>query len=141
MSEFWCLDTGYSIQRLATVVSSDVIDERVFCPVNPRPEHQSWTPRALASLISPQVTVEVRHNKRDRRIIWSFGHDHCIFHEQVVRDMQRQGFNGFSARSAKVRFCDGILSDEYQRVRVTGWGGVARVESGIRLLADCPGLQ
>src|SRR5947209_311907 len=139
MSEFFCLDDVYSIQRLATVMSSDEVDERVLCPVNP--EHQSWSLRARASRISPQVTVEVRHNKRDDRIIWSFGHDHCIFHKQIVAEMESLGFTGCSSRPAKVRFRDGVLSDEYQLVRATGWGGIARPESGIQLIEDCPGCD
>jgi hypothetical protein len=50
-----------------------------------------------------------------------------------------EGLSGFELLPATVRFRDGVLSREYKRLLVTGWGGAARPESGVRLIHACPG--
>jgi hypothetical protein len=53
--------------------------------------------------------------------------------------MAEHGLTGFVLRPAKVRFRDGLVSEEYRQLVVTGWGGIARPESGIHLLEACAG--
>jgi hypothetical protein len=55
--------------------------------------------------------------------------------------MRSQGFTGFSLRPATVRFRDGFVSRDYQRLVVTGWAGVAHPSSGIRLVKSCTGCD
>jgi hypothetical protein len=42
---------------------------------------------------------------------------------------------------AKVTFQDGGTSDEYCEFIVTGWAGVAPLESGVHVVEDCPGCH
>ena len=80
----------------------------------------------------------VKHNRREERIIW--GLDIAV-HQSVVGDLERQGFTGFRSRPAKVTFLDGKTSDDYREFIVTGWAGVVRPESGMRMLDSCPGCK
>jgi len=45
---------------------------------------------------------------------------------------------GFRLKPVTVRFRDGHLSSEYYHLVVVGWAGIARSESGIRLIESCP---
>jgi hypothetical protein len=84
--------------------------------------------------------VQVGHNKRDQMLIWTWPPwPFAIIHDRLVENLRSEGFTGHALRPATVRFRDGALSDEYKRLLVTGWGGMARPESGIRLKHACPG--
>lgn len=78
----------------------------------------------------------LRHNRRNEHITW--GGDVAI-HASVLEEFAKEGFTGFRTKPAKVTFLDGMTSDEYREFIVTGWAGVARPESGMRLLDSCPG--
>jgi hypothetical protein len=78
----------------------------------------------------------LKHNRRDEHILW--GRDIAV-HASVIEKFKSQGFTGFRTKSAKVTFADGATSDEYKELIVTGWAGIARPESGMRLLDSCPG--
>ena len=77
----------------------------------------------------------VKHNDRSEHIIW--GSDVAV-HASVIEQFEREGFTGFRTQPAKVTFLDGQTSDEYREFTVTGWAGVVRPESGMRLLDNCP---
>src|SRR5579872_819751 len=85
--------------------------------------------------ISPLHYV-VKHNERRGQMIWG---PQIAVHENVVERLEREGFSGFRTQPAKVTFLDGEVSDEYREFTVTGWAGVVRPESGMRLLESCPG--
>ncbi|MBV8436931.1 MAG: hypothetical protein JOY95_05395 [Silvibacterium sp.] len=78
----------------------------------------------------------VKHNDRQEHMIWG---GVIAVHEGVVERLEREGFSGFRTRPARVTFLDGGTSDEYREFTVTGWAGVVRPESGMRLLDSCPG--
>lgn len=137
MDEFFCLDSIFSEQLLAKVIASDMLDERVQCPIDPA--HQLWSPRAQASRVNPEIHVEVRHSRRDQSMIWTWTGRHCLLHNNVLAQMATRGFTGYESRRAWVRFRDGRLSDEYHRIAVRGWGGTARPESGVRIAEGCIG--
>jgi len=137
MGEFFLLDQVFSQQLVGEVVKSDAVDEGVQCPANP--EHQPWSDRALASRVNPHLEVEVRHNKRDHMMIWTRATRDCLVHTGLLTKMRSAGFTGYSVRPAIVRFRDGFVSYEYQRLGITGWGGLARTESGIQLVEQCSG--
>jgi hypothetical protein len=85
------------------------------------------------------ANVRVSHNKRDADLIWTWPvRQFIIAHDRFVARMQAEGFSGYSLRPATVRFRDGFLSDEYKRLLITAWGGLARPESGVRLQQACP---
>jgi hypothetical protein len=78
----------------------------------------------------------LNHNHRDEHILWGSS---IAVHSSVVERFEREGFTGFCTKPAKVTFLDGETSDEYREFIVTGWAGVARPESGMKLLDSCPG--
>jgi hypothetical protein len=85
------------------------------------------------------LALEVKHRKRDQLMIWSFSQP--VVHASLLAEFAARGFTGYRLRPAAVRFRDGYLSQDYQELCVTGWAGLARPESGIRLLEDCPGCS
>lgn len=118
---------------------------------NPSPGGGEWTPCKAENAHARSVTqpddrhldrtarVRVSHNKRDQDLIWtSPPWPFVVVHDRFVGRIQAEGFSGYSLRPATVRFRDGFLSHEYKRLLVTGWGGLARPESGVRLTWACP---
>jgi len=81
---------------------------------------------------------EVKHNKRDERMIWGAG---VSVHQSLVEEFAKEGFTGYRLKPALVRFRDGSTSDEYHEFVVTGWAGMASPESGIKLLESCPACE
>ena len=104
--------------------------ERTPCPSSP--EHKASRRR-----IGP-LHHFVKHDKRDEQIIWGLG---VAIHERVIEQFQREGFTGFRTKPAKVTFRDGETSDEYLEFIVTGWAGVASSQSGVQVVATCPGCK
>jgi hypothetical protein len=84
------------------------------------------------------LSLEVKHNRREEQIIWLWLGG-LVVHEQLLDAFQEQGFTGYRANPATVRFRDGVISTEYLEFIVTGWAGIASPESGIRLVESCPG--
>jgi len=83
-----------------------------------------------------QLHHYLKHDRRDEHILW--GGDVAI-HESVLARFENEGFSGYRTKPAKVTFLDGSTSDEYREFIVTGWAGVVRPESGMRLLDSCSG--
>jgi hypothetical protein len=77
----------------------------------------------------------VNHNDRNEYIVWG---TELAVHASVIEQFEREGCTGFCTKPAKVTFLDGKTSDEYREFTVTGWAGVVRPESGMRLLESCP---
>jgi len=76
--------------------------------------------------------------KKRHLMIWTMNSE-CLVHEDLIRALRKEAFSGFELRDATVRFRDGSVESElYKELIVTGWGGRARPESGIRLLRQCP---
>jgi hypothetical protein len=79
---------------------------------------------------------QLNHNSQDEMIIWGmFG---CVIHQDVLAAFKKEGFTGYRLRPATVRFPDGTISQRYRELIVTGWAGIARPESGIRIMKSCP---
>jgi hypothetical protein len=137
MREFFCLDSPESEQLIGKVVKSTQMRERASCPIDP--DHQFLSDRARISYFNRELQVTVKHNKRDHMMIWAGVPEQCLVHTQLIREMESAGFTGFSCRPATVRFRDGFVTDDYCRLAVSGWGGLARPESGIHLVEACSG--
>jgi len=72
--------------------------------------------------------------KKRHPMIWTVYRE-CLVHEDLIRAFRKEAFSGFELRDAAVRFRDGSIESElYKELIVTGWGGRARPESGIRFL-------
>lgn len=104
--------------------------ESTPCPVSR--EHKSTKHR------NGPLRHFVKHNKRDEKIIWGF---EVAVHQSVIEQFDRQGLTGFRTKPATVTFLDGATSDEYREFIVTGWAGVASPESGVHVVASCPGCK
>jgi hypothetical protein len=82
------------------------------------------------------LAVEVKHNNRGEAIIWAWISG-CLVHERLLEEFRRRELTGYRVRDASVRFRDRLVSAEYRELIVTGWAGVARPESGIRVVKSC----
>jgi hypothetical protein len=79
------------------------------------------------------------HNRREELMIWwLFG---CVIHERLADEFEQQGFTGYQLRQATICFRDGHRSNEYHELIVTGWAGMAPIESGIHLIETCPACR
>ena len=85
-----------------------------------------------------QLHYVLKHNDRNQHMIWG---PQIALHHSVVERFEREGFSGFRTQPASVTFLDGATSDEYREFTVTGWAGVVRPESGMRLLDSCSGCM
>ena len=87
-----------------------------------------------------EAAIEVSHSKRDQLMIWLVSGEVAV-HRTVLLEMENQRVSGYRSRPATVQFRDGSVSTDYSEIIVTGWAGVAPVESGIRLVEECPGCH
>jgi hypothetical protein len=98
------------------------------CPVYPE--------RHRGNRRTSELFVEVMHNRRNESLIFTF--TDVLIHSRLADQLTQRGMNGFRTKPASVRFRDGTVSREYCEFLVTGWGGVANPESGVRLIQECP---
>ncbi|HET9408154.1 MAG TPA: hypothetical protein VFO39_13020 [Candidatus Sulfotelmatobacter sp.] len=83
-----------------------------------------------------ELALQVKHNHTDESIIWAWV-DGCVIHQRLLEEFAKREFSGYRLRPATVRFRDGAISKDYRELVVTGWAGVARPESGIRIVKSC----
>jgi hypothetical protein len=86
------------------------------------------------------LALEVKHNDRNEIIIWPWLGT-CVLHKRLVTEFSRHKLTGYRLREATIRFRDGVVSSDYRELVVTGWAGVARPESGVRVLKSCPACR
>lgn len=84
--------------------------------------------------------LQVKHNRRDELIIWQWISG-LVVHKSLLGKFADCGFTGYRLKPATVRFRDGAVSQDYQELIVTGWAGVARPESGIKVVKSCPACR
>jgi hypothetical protein len=132
MITYFHLGRPDSERLLADIITASASFERSPCPITR--EHLDGN-RRLSNL-----ALKVKHNDRDEKMIWTWGGE-CLVHEQLAEAFHRRGITGFTLRPATLRFRDGFLSNDYSELVVTGWAGVARPESGIRVLKSCPACR
>src|SRR5260370_3893130 len=83
-----------------------------------------------------ELVLKVKHNNRDETIIWPWISG-WVIHERLLADVRQRGLTGYQLRPPTVGFSDGGESKDYRELVVTGWAGVPRAASGIRLLHSC----
>jgi hypothetical protein len=72
-------------------------------------------------------------------IVWTWQRD-CLLSDRVVNLINSEGLTGLTFRTAVSRSVSKQpLQQNYQELVVTGWGGTARPESGIKLQENCSG--
>jgi hypothetical protein len=137
MTEFFLLKWEYS-ERLLAEWWYDISAARTQCTVNPE-EHAPMTRRSLENLWGARIDAQVSHDKRDEPVIWTTPFPRCLVHDRFAAELRSLCFKGLRFGPATVRFRNGFVSDEYKRLVVTGWAGIAHPESGVRLLKCCSG--
>jgi hypothetical protein len=106
--------------------------EKLPCPISH--EHVDGLRRVS------DLALEVKHDSRDEKIVWRWI-EGCVVHESLVAEFRKGGLTGYRLRPSTVRFRDGGISKDYQELIITGWAGIARPESGIRVTKRCPRCQ
>jgi hypothetical protein len=111
---------------------SDEVDlETVKCPAHPG--HQRAGKRLTdLSVVLPKATMD--------DFVWTWMSD-CLIKESVIENLKRAGCTGFQTRPVKltVKGAPRAKLPIYRELVVTGWGGEAGSESGIKLITRCPG--
>lgn len=127
--------TYYSLDRPAdALIASFAKDVQHWVegpPCSANPSHRN---RRRVS----KMTLEVKHNRRDEKLIASIFPERLI-HASLADEFASHELTGYRLRPATVRFRDGQVSEDYSELIVTGWAGVARPESGIHLIESCKG--
>ena len=103
--------------------------EILSCPITD--EHLDGSRRVS------ELAWQMTHNDRKELLIWDWI-EGCVIHQTVLDEFSKRGISGYRLKPATVRFRDGIVSNDYSELVVTGWAGVARQEAGIRLVENCP---
>jgi hypothetical protein len=116
---FWHFGDDYKYE---TDWDDEVDLEQIVCPANPG--HQ----RAGARITDLSVVLS---RKPVPDVVWAF---YCVIQDHVLQLFRETGLSGFDVRPVKARFKNS--SEKPPRLWelcVTGWGGIAAPESGIRL--------
>lgn len=145
-SKFWNLSSPDSIRGLAEWDES-MDFEQILCPANP--DHR----RAGKRLTDLSVLLTSRKIKD---FVWTW-YSECLIQDHVLNLFRDKGLTGFEVKPVQARTkvrarhpdpCDdnpGLSADVAAEMEipklwelvVTGWGGVAPEESGIRLVKAC----
>jgi len=84
------------------------------------------------------LALQLKHSKRNETVIWPWTSGDCVVHKRLLAEFEQHQLTGYRLRTAIVRSRDGVVSRDYCELIVTGWAGVARPESGIRIIERCP---
>jgi hypothetical protein len=128
-SQFWRLQSPESTVKRADWAKDEVELEGVVCPIND--DHQ----RAGKRLSDLSITLPTRAARDD--LVWTWGSE-LLLRDRVLELFNANGFTGFRAKPVKVKFKrpDGDPPRLWE-LNVTGWGGMAGAESGIKLVEEC----
>jgi len=122
---FWELSDDY---RFEADWDEGVELDQVICPLNPG--HRRAGKRIT------DLRVVLPHRKVPD-FFWV--HD-CVIQDRVLQLFREAGFTGFDVRPVNARFKNSAQEVPILwELRVTGWGGMAGAESGIKLIKHCPG--
>jgi hypothetical protein len=75
-----------------------------------------------------------------RDIAWTW-YSECLVQESVLQLFEENGFTGYGTRPVQARFRrhPELSPPKLWELRITGWGGIAPPESGVRLVESCDG--
>jgi hypothetical protein len=127
MEQFWCLQES---GRATNVEWDDSVDlETVFC--SEHPGHQRAGKRVTdLSVVLPDRDV--------RLAVWTWQSE-LLLQNSLIDLLMSHHLTGWEIRSASARFRDSAATTPppLWEFVLTGWGGMALPESGIRLIKDC----
>jgi hypothetical protein len=126
--EFWWLAPTHNLSRLARWIAKDVDLESIVCPLHSEHQRAGRRRSDLSVFVSEPATED---------FVWTW-YSECLVGSRVEEILRTNQVTGFELRPAIVNSDastnDGIRLSE---LIVTGWGGIAPEESGIRKIADC----
>lgn len=128
---FWHLCSPDSTTKYAKWADDMDFESTVTCPINEG--HQ----RAGARLPSLSVTLQ---GKVVEDFVWTW-YSECLVQDRVLELFKRSKFTGYEVNPAKASL-KGKSEQEppgLWELIVTGWGGMAPPDSGIRLVERCEG--
>ncbi len=129
---FYVLHDEDNQQRLTENNHEEMSDfkELVECPSN------KGHPRGGKRL--KPMSVEIAHHKVIYDFVWTWTNE-CLVQQSVVQFLQDHHVTGYRLEPVKVKYRRGTQQPpQFQELRITGWGGVARPESGIQRQTRCP---
>jgi len=130
MAEYFGLAGPASTGPLAELIATAADWEISVCPTA---DYLHYDGHRLKG----NLAVKVSYISRNALLIWTWGLGRCLIHEKVIAELDAIGASGYRLKPGSVRFHDGSVSDEYRELVVTGWGGVASPESGLKPIERC----
>ncbi len=128
---FLCMYHPESTAKVAEWVHDEMDLEQVACPVD---EHHRAGGRRLMNLsvMLPRRAVD--------DFVWTW-YSACLIQDHVLDLFRANGLSGYEVKPVKARFKSAGAEHPPRlwELVVTGWGGMASRESGIRLIENCPG--
>lgn len=124
----WRLRAPVSTRELAEW-DHDVMDlEQVVCPIDPGHRRGGKRLTDLSVTLPPAAVQD---------FVWTW-YSECLIQDHVLDLFRREGFTGFDVKPVKARFKTGDAQPPrlWELVR-SGWGGLARPESGITRVEYC----
>jgi hypothetical protein len=129
--EFWKLSSPDGTGKLADWDQSVQLGGPIRCPRDPGHQRAGRRLTDLA-VVLPSLTVA--------DFLWTWNSE-CLVQTHVVDLFRSEGITGFEVRPARARFENepDLSPPELGELVVTGWGGVAPPESGVKLdeIASC----
>jgi hypothetical protein len=126
--KFWLWESPASLSALAKWVPGSTKLESIKCPLNEG--HQRPGDRLTnLSIALPGIDVQ--------DIVWTWV-GNCLLTDRVLELFRAAGFSGFKVKPVKAAFKRGVkVPPSLWELVVTGSGGIAPPESGVRLLEHC----
>jgi hypothetical protein len=103
--------------------------EPIVCPVDPG--HQRGG-RRVGPLNVDYPGASLKHD-----IVRTWYSEYLIS-DRLARSLHRWGATGYKTNPVVITSRQSKPRQDYRELVVTGWGGVARPEAGVRLLESCP---
>jgi hypothetical protein len=126
---FKVIDDGvHLVSHVAGKIRSE---PNIECPVD-------RSHRRVRGKVIPPLHIEVT-SKDISDFLWTYMSD-CLISTRAVEFLREVGVHSFTTRPLCLydkKTSDPIIEHPYQELVVTGWGGIAPEESGIRLIKKC----
>lgn len=79
--------------------------------------------------------------RKPKDFVWTW-YSECMVHDHVLKMLKKEGFTGFDVKPVKVAYKNKKATlpvPKLWELQITGWGGMAHSESGIKELINCKG--
>ena len=108
--------------------TSEIALQQITCRANP--DHQRGGRRiGLLSVDIPQTALSAE-------FVWTWQSD-CLIRQDALDRLRTDRATGFETRPVRLIVNGVSIQHDYQEFVVTGWGGVARSDSGVKILESC----